>query len=354
MEGSRFLGTTGLDPGNSPFVGPRLFRPVHWPVGLESADLLFSLAGAAPVLRILRSDWPNRSVARVFRDVLLASMSDVREARDEEVQRYYEKQMATYDAVWGVGNIHMGVFVDVSKIPDTKEEAHEEFVRGAERITSLMAQKGGLDQQAVVLDLGCGCGKALLDLAEAECLQEGDGIDLTEKLVERARTAAAEARLPQRIEFHVGGFEEVTSVLHGRKGTYTHVISQVSLCYAHDLFREILHGAADMLRTDGKLVLCDLVGSDMPPSMECEQRVLRRLCLDKVVLLPKSKYIAAIEGDGRFVVDYQSDLTEHLAYAYDLLAKVAPYPLAEDYAASANCCREGEVGMILVVAHKIR
>eukprot|EP00894_Picocystis_sp_ML_P004881 jgi/Pico_ML_1/55398/g1088.t1 len=133
-------------------------------------------------------------------------MSDVREARDEEVQRYYEKQMATYDAVWGVGNIHMGVFVDVSKIPDTKEEAHEEFVRGAERITSLMAQKGGLDQ-------------------------------------------------------------------------------------------EILQGAADMLRTDGKLVLCDLVGSDMPPSMECEQ---------------------------------------------------------QDYAASANCCREGEVGMILVVAHKIR
>eukprot|EP00894_Picocystis_sp_ML_P004880 jgi/Pico_ML_1/55397/g1088.t2 len=123
-------------------------------------------------------------------------MSDVREARDEEVQRYYEKQMATYDAVWGVGNIHMGVFVDVSKIPDTKEEAHEEFVRGAERITS-----------------------------------------------------------------------------------------------------EILQGAADMLRTDGKLVLCDLVGSDMPPSMECEQ---------------------------------------------------------QDYAASANCCREGEVGMILVVAHKIR
>lgn len=303
--------------------------------------------------RILHRDWPAWTVASSVRDVRAARMSDAQRARDAQVQRYYEKQLNTYDAFWGVGNIHMGVFEDVSKIPDTSEDAKDEFVRGAERITAMMAHKGGLGKQAVVLDLGCGCGKALLDLAEADCLQEGDGVDLTEGLVERARTAAAEAHIPERIEFHVGGFEEVTSILHARRGTFTHVFSQVSLCYAHDRFREVLEGAAEMLQPEGKLVLCDLVGSEKPPSIVCELRVLRRLCLEKVMLLPKSRYTAAIERDGRFVVDYQADLTEHLAYAYELLAKVAPYPLAEDYAASAQCCRDGEVGMVLVVAHKI-
>eukprot|EP00395_MALV-II_sp_L67-2_P000128 gene128-331_t len=301
--------------------------------------------------------------------VIGGSSSDVRKA----AKGYYDSAntVKNYKKTWGQGNIHFGYF------PDKSDEdliafdsidgasASEVFADAAVLLTHRVADFGEMGPDSVVLDLGCGFGKPLMDLAAYANIKKGVGLDLATKHVTEATQFAAEWYPSLNLEFVEGSFTELPSAL--RQGTFTHVTSNVAFCHLHEKLPEILKEAYAALKPGGVLAAVDYLGPDADaatgesrePDALTKEHVWKRLKFRQ--LKGHTLYKKALVDAG-FEIEHYEELDKHMCYGYALLAAAARQhglvsedgaALADNYDMTVKACSElKDLGMNLYKVRK--
>ncbi len=175
---------------------------------------------------------------------------------DIDFYRYYARTAeAARGPVWRYDErkccgVNFGNFF-VAGHYDRYHEAFRDYRREAEQIVAAL----GLDNSAIVLDMGCGTGAFVIHAAAH--YRKVYAVDIARAMLARARRKARKAGLTN-IEFRCGGFL-----------TYEHtdspvdaVVSVLALHHLPDFWKLVgLHRLASMLRPDGRLYLRDVVFS---------------------------------------------------------------------------------------------
>ena len=95
---------------------------------------------------------------------------------EQETEEYYDAEDVIYRSIWDAdGSVHWGVFDGAT---DDDSNIREQFLAAGIRLNQLMVEYGGIDENAKVLDVGCGNGNAAIWL----CRNSGahvTGVDLS-------------------------------------------------------------------------------------------------------------------------------------------------------------------------------
>ena len=131
-------------------------------------------------------------------------------------------------------------------------------------MTERLAELSGIDGQSHVLDLGCGRGRPALDIA----LKTGCsvvGVDLAEGHIEMAeeyRKEYHEIIMKEKgsvlkAEFYAASYFDLPEEVANQ--TFSHVIMQTSLFYAHHRINEVLANVSKVLKPGGLFIATDFV-----------------------------------------------------------------------------------------------
>lgn len=164
--------------------------------------------------------------------------------KQKDIQDYYQRTYWDYRLVWTNGaalGCHFGYY-------DAGVRSH---ARALLRTNEVVAERAGVRAGARVLDAGCGLGGTALWLA-AERGAEVLGLNLSTRQLERARRAARERGLDDRVRFACADFTAAPAP----DGAFDAVIAIESLCHAEDKAAFVAE-AARLLRRGGRLVVAD-------------------------------------------------------------------------------------------------
>jgi len=219
-----------------------------------------------------------------------------------------------------------------------------------------MIKLGEINENSYVLDLGCGYGKALLDVCKATGCK-GVGLDLSESNIEQCNKYA-QNNPDLDMKFAVGSFTDVPRKLKEEK--FTHVFSQYAFCHVHKELLKIFQEAHQCLRPGGKLVCFDYMGAK---NGEKPTIHIIKHCYDRLhfTYLAGHKEFKEKLQQAKFEIKTYLELDEHIAFAYNLLGEAAKTskvlkengdPLWEDYIETSKYARKGLMGQNLFVAIK--
>lgn len=150
-----------------------------------------------------------------------------------------------------------------------KEDHKKRFNRGAPSYTTDRYPGRGqcmrkvlelLDPQQddIILDIGCGPGTQLIELARS--IRSGYGVDPAEKMIRRAK---AEAAGHANLHFFVGSAQNIPDIIC--TGETNKIFSNYALHHLSDQDkRSAIMNLSELLPNDGLLVLGDLMFSDNP------------------------------------------------------------------------------------------
>jgi cyclopropane fatty-acyl-phospholipid synthase-like methyltransferase len=161
--------------------------------------------------------------------------------------RYYDADdtAAFYRLCWGGSDIHIGRY-------DTGQETVAE---ASTLMTCHLLGLSGLGEGDRVLDIACGYGGTLLELARRGC--RAAGIDISRVCVERARQALAEAGLADDVPVSQGDFHHIDSGPEAWDG----LVCQESIIHATDRPR-VFAEACRVLRPGGVFAVSDILTTD--------------------------------------------------------------------------------------------
>lgn len=270
-------------------------------------------------------------------------------------EEYYaaEAVKEAYTKIWGEGNIHGGYF---PHLVDSKQPVLS-YAQAAEEVTFQMAILGEISESSVVLDLGCGYGKALYDVCKKyNCT--GVGVDLSEDNIKRC--LEYKQKSPElNLNYVRGSFTDVPADLKQQK--FTHIISQFAFCHVHKELNTILQNAKACLQPGGVLVCFDYLGpknGQEPPELVRKHGYER---LTFTYLAGHEEYKRQLAETGFEILQYK-ELDDHFSYGYNLIGEAAKKAgirkvngdlLSEDYFYSAKVAKEGWLGMNLFSAKKL-
>lgn len=214
----------------------------------------------------------------------------------EQTEAYYDGPAhEIYSRLWG-DNIHMGYWYDEDQ---TLQEAMA-------RLNEVMAQRGGIQADQRVLDVGSGNGAAPIYLAQ-ECGCQVVGLNLSERENEFARQRAQEEGVDDLVDIRYGDFHELPFA----DGEFDVVWSQESLLHAVDKPR-VLRECLRVLRPGGRLVLSDLLMREDVPEDE-RQTLYARVGTPEMWDL--DGYAAALRDAG-FRIERSEDWNANVAPTY--------------------------------------
>jgi sarcosine/dimethylglycine N-methyltransferase len=271
---------------------------------------------------------------------------------EQDVGDFFDQTTATYLSFWdSEGVLHTGYFAG----------ADDEDYRGAaERTSDILAEAAGIDETSYVLDVGCGCGNFLFQLAgRLGC--SGEGLDLSIERIKFAqrRLAAANQRQRLAIAFRHGSATQ----LPYQPASFSHVVSQDALFLVPDKPRS--HAEIHRVLQPGGVFAC----SDFLQPKEEIGESARKHVYDRVRWssgYSLAAYQAALERAG-FEVIVARSLDSHLRQTYRVLgatarerARATPDAAARDWMlAFAESCVQiqaaieaGEFGWGIFVARK--
>ena len=162
-------------------------------------------------------------------------MSKQQQQVEKNVFNYYETKDVHdhYTKLWGPGNIHFGYFPNLYDLATTRQASYED---GARLLSYRMCEQGLINENSVVLDLGCGYGKPACDIAiKTGC--KVIGIDLSQSHINEANKIVSSinnnSKTLKKIDctFYVGSFLGYPKEVKNTK--FTHIFTQVALCHAH-------------------------------------------------------------------------------------------------------------------------
>lgn len=227
----------------------------------------------------------------------------------DRVRDYYDNTYWDYRVVWtGRDTLacHFGYY------DDRTQNHRAALIRANEQVAAL----AGIRPGARVLDAGCGLGGTALWLAEARGARVL-GVGLSERQIARARRAARERGLADRVAFAVADFAAVPEP----DGAFDAVIAIESLCHAPDkapFFAE----AARLLGPGGRVVVSDFMRA-RPPRDAHEARSLREWCEGWAMSeLAAPADLVALAAAAGFAGARALDVTPHMARSLRRLYKL--------------------------------
>lgn len=233
---------------------------------------------------------------------------------EKETETYYDGEDAIYRAVWDEdGSVHWGLF---------DESTGRNFLAACANLDRVMVEKGHIDSNSRVLDLGCGNGATAIALSAREGCHV-TGIDLSGVRIANAQ-AARESQSPesqQMLSFQKASATE----LPFPDGSFTHVWSQAVIYHVPDK-RTVLKEVHRVLAPGGIMVFDDLVKPRPDISPEGQKYVYERLLYDTEFTF--ESYQDALVDQG-FQLLVSQDLSEHLKTSYLMLAERTPKGASE-------------------------
>ena len=265
-----------------------------------------------------------------------------------ETETYYDAQDVIYRSIWDEdGMVHWGFFDDTE---DT------DFLAACEKLNRMMVEKGKINQESNVLDVGCGNGTVAMWLAR-ETGSRVTGIDLSGVRITNAQEELARLQpdLRERLAFKKAS----ATALHYPDGTFSHVWSQAVIYHVPDK-RSVLKEVHRVLSEGGILVFDDLLRPKRNITPEAQTYVYDRLLFDTEFTF--SSYQQALKDQG-FEVLEALDLSAHLKQSYLCLADRTPKNdtsdaaehfewLAKAYVETAAAVDKDELGWGLFVCRK--
>lgn len=268
---------------------------------------------------------------------------------EQDVADFFDETLTTYLSFWDSdGVLHTGYFAD---------DADTDYRGASARTSQVLAADAGIDSSSYLLDVGCGCGNFLIELAQRYGCH-GAGLDLSLERVKFAQQKLAD-RPGLGIEFHHGSATQMPY----DAGTFTHVVSQDALCLVPDKPRTHLE-VLRVLRPGGVFAFSDFLQPKEVVSERARTHVYDRVRWNSGFSLVG--YQQALERAG-FEIMLARNLGKHLRQTYRVLGRTASERAAstDDEAArdwmlafSASCGQiqvaidDGEFGWGVVVARK--
>lgn len=175
------------------------------------------------------------------------------------VKEFFDRHAEYYERSWDMREhgLHLGIFDDFT-VAGTDEDLESAYQHSRDHIVQLLQRISPLGRSARVLDVCCGTGSTLSQIARFhDCF--GVGVDISKAQLERA----AHLRNPHgegtrgRLLFREGSASLIEKAV-GDQAPFTHAISQEGLLFAHDK-RAALHGMFHLLEPGGALVISDFV-----------------------------------------------------------------------------------------------
>jgi ubiquinone/menaquinone biosynthesis C-methylase UbiE len=270
---------------------------------------------------------------------------------ERDVEQFFDSTTETYLSFWdSEGVLHTGYFADGNT---------DDYRAAAAQTSQLLGDEAAPPAGARVLDVGCGCGNFVFDLARrfgCHC----EGLDLSAERIRFAAGRLADApTLAERVRFRHASATDMPY----EPATFSHVVSQDALCLIPDKPRS----HAEMFRVlapGGKLVVSDFLQPRPEVSARARKHVYDRVRWNSGYSLVG--YQQALERAG-FRIRLARELSPHLKRTYQVLGVVAARradetsnPAAREWmrAFSASCREievaidDGEFGWGLLVADK--
>jgi ubiquinone/menaquinone biosynthesis C-methylase UbiE len=224
---------------------------------------------------------------------------------EKDVEDFFDQTLQTYLSFWdSTGVLHTGWFAD---------DADDDYAAAAQRTSDVLAAEARIDSSAHVLDVGCGCGNLLIQLAERSGCS-GDGLDLSEERIKFARQQLTGRELPT-VTFHHGSATRMPYA----DGSFSHVVSQDALFLVPDKPRS--HAEVHrVLRPGGIFAFSDF----LQPRAEIGERA-RKHVYDRVRWSGGYSlvgYQVALEAAG-FDVLLARNLHSHIRQTYRVLGETA-------------------------------
>lgn len=224
---------------------------------------------------------------------------------------FYDRFGCVYPLIWG-RTIHWGAF---DSEPTTLDEA-------ALNETRELAKLLEVHRRHHLLDLGCGAGASLVELATGTQVR-ATGVDLSEYQLAQAATAIDENGLGSRIKL----IHADMCYLPFETASFDAVLSQAALFHVQDRPRAVSE-IQRVLSQDGVLVFDDLLQSAELSPVE-KELVFGRLGIAKLETI--DSYCALLERSG-FIVESALDRNNDLVETYAKV--VAAFEKNEDRVSS--------------------
>ena len=228
---------------------------------------------------------------------------------EKETESYYDAEDAIYRTVWDEdGSVHWGLF---------DESTGQDFLAACANLDHMMAEKGRIDSDSRVLDLGCGNGATAIALSARQGCQV-TGIDLSGVRIGNAQKARESQSLQaqQNLTFQKAS----ATALPFPDGSFTHVWSQ-AVIYHVPYKRTVLKEVHRVLAAGGIMVFDDLIKPQSVISPEGQKYVYERLLYDTEFTFESYQESLVAQG---FRVLEAHDLSQHLKTSYLVLADRTP------------------------------
>ena len=228
---------------------------------------------------------------------------------ESETESYYDAEDAIYRAVWDEdGSVHWGLFDDTTG---------QDFLAACANLDRLMVERGQIDSNARVLDLGCGNGATAITLSARQGCHV-TGVDLSGVRIGNAQKARESQSLQakQNLTFQKAS----ATALPFPDGSFTHVWSQAVIYHVPDK-QTVLKEVHRVLAPDGIMVFDDLFKPKSEISPEGQEFVYERLLYDTEFTFVSYQESLVAQG---FRVLEARDLSQHLKTSYLMLADRTP------------------------------
>jgi sarcosine/dimethylglycine N-methyltransferase len=224
---------------------------------------------------------------------------------EQDVADFFDQTTETYLSFWdSEGVLHTGYFAG----PDD-----EDYRAAATRTSDLLAAEAGIDATARVLDVGCGCGNFLFELA-AKTGAEGTGLDLSIERITFARQRQHELGLAK-----VGFCHGSATKMPFDSNSFSHVVSQDALFLVPDKPRshaEIYR----VLRPGGLFAFSDFLQPSKEIGARARQHVYDRVRWSSGYSLIEYQQALA---DAGFDILLARSLRDHIGQTYRVLGQMA-------------------------------
>ncbi len=152
---------------------------------------------------------------------------------------------AFYRLCWGGSDIHIGRY----------ETGRESVADASVTMTQRLLGLAGFQAGDRVLDLACGFGGTLVQLARLGC--HAAGMDISQTCVTQARRTLSEAALADSVSVTEGDFHDIDSA----PGVWDGVVCQEAIIHSADRAR-VFSEAYRVLRAGGVFAVSDIMTSD--------------------------------------------------------------------------------------------